>query len=262
MDSYEVLAGLAGVGGILLIILALVLIAFAVVYLIACWKLYKKAGKNGWECIVPVYSYLVLADIAGLEWWWGLLAIANVLVSFIGIDALSSVASIVSFLATLNIYYNIALRFNKNKGNAVCAGIFSGIFVLIFGFSKNEVYNANIPVSKYGLFGHPENNNNNNAYNPNGAAQYQAPVNNYNGYNQNGVVQPQQPVNNYNGYNQNGVVQPQQPINNYNGYNQNNVVQPQQPNNINQGSSFCTNCGTKLDKSTRFCTGCGKENIQ
>lgn len=228
MDSYEILAGLLGGLGILLIVTGIILFAFFIVYLIACWKLYKKAGKKGWECIIPVYSYLVLAEIAGLEWWWGLIAIANVLISFIGIDALSGIASIVSLLASINIYYNIALKFNKNKGTAVCAGVFSGIFVLIFGFSKNEVYNANIPVSKYGLFGHPENNYNNN------------------------------------GYNQNNFTQPQAPTNNYNGYGQNNGVSQQasfSPNNINQEYSFCKSCGTKIDKNSRFCPGCGRENI-
>ena len=163
---------LSGIGA-LLIILLILLFAFVVVIIIANWKMYKKAGKGGWECIVPVYGYWVLTEIAGLEWWWFLLAIVDSIVSILGIDNLSTVANLVSLFASFNIYYNIAIKFNKNKGTAVCAGIFSPIFVLIFGFSKSEVYDANIPVSKNGVFGTPEANfnNNNNGYAQNNTTQ-------------------------------------------------------------------------------------------
>lgn len=147
-------------------ILIILLIAFAIVTIIANWKIYKKAGKGGWECIVPIYGYWVLNEIAGLEWWWFLLTMIDDIVSLLGLDDLSAIANLVSLFANFNIYYNIAIKFNKNKSYAICAGIFSGIFTLIFGFSKNEVYNANIPVSKNGIFGTPKNNvnNNNNGY--------------------------------------------------------------------------------------------------
>ena len=47
---------------------------------------------------------------------------------------------------------NIAKKFNKSNGMAVLSGIFSFIFILIFGYSKNEVYDKNISVSKNGIF--------------------------------------------------------------------------------------------------------------
>lgn len=162
--DYDVLAGL----GTFFIILAIILIAFVIVATIANWKVYKKAGRNGWECIIPFYSYWVLTEIAGLEWWWFLLAIVDSIISILGFEDLSSLGNLVSLFASFNIYFNIARKFNKNKKISICAGIFSGIFVLIFGFSKNEVYNASIPVSKNGIFGTPNdsfnNNNNNNDY--------------------------------------------------------------------------------------------------
>ena len=156
--DYEILAGL----GTFFIILAIILIVFCIVEIIAIWKVYKKAGKNGWECIIPFYSYWVLTEIAGLEWWWFLLAVSDSIISLLGIEDLDTISNLVSLFASFNIYYNIAKKFNKNKKTAICAGIFSGIFVLIFGFSKNEVYNANIPVSKNGVFGTPNDSFNNN----------------------------------------------------------------------------------------------------
>lgn len=73
---------------------------------------------------------------------------------------MSTIANLVSLFAGFNCWYNIAKKFKKDTGVAVCAGIFSGIFVLIFGFSKNEVYDNSIPVSNNGVFPNTENENN------------------------------------------------------------------------------------------------------
>ena len=149
-------ASLLGGFSVLLIVLAIIVLAWVVVTIIALWKVYKKAGKNGWECIIPFYSYYVLTEIAAINWWWFLLAISDSIISIVDLEDLSSIATLVSLFARFNIYYNIAKKFNKSNCTAICAGIFSGIFILIFGFSKDAVYDMNIPVSKNGVFGTPE----------------------------------------------------------------------------------------------------------
>lgn len=141
-----------------LVIGGIILFTFIIILIVAMWKVYEKAGKEGWKSIIPIYSYFVLTEIAGIEWWWFLLAIADNIVSSLDIKSLESIANLISLFASFNIYYNIARKFNCNKKKAILAGIFPGIFVLIFGFSKKEVYNANIPVSKNGIFGTTEDN--------------------------------------------------------------------------------------------------------
>jgi len=39
------------------------------------WRIFIKAGKPGWACIVPVYSNLVLLEIVRKPWWWLLLTL-------------------------------------------------------------------------------------------------------------------------------------------------------------------------------------------
>ncbi len=49
------------------------------------WIIYLKAGKSGWEAIIPVYNIVVLLKIIGKPWWWILLLIIpilNVYISF------------------------------------------------------------------------------------------------------------------------------------------------------------------------------------
>ena len=139
------------------IIILFALIAFfvavgiIVLALIANWSLFKKAGRQGWESIVPFYSTWVLVEICGLNWWWFLLVMATNIVSFISAD-LATVASLVSIFAGFNCYYNLAKKFRKSDSVAVLAGIFSGIFIFIFAFSKNEIYYDEEMVSSNGVF--------------------------------------------------------------------------------------------------------------
>jgi hypothetical protein len=42
-----------------------------IIFLVACqWKIYTKAGKPGWACLVPIYGLLVYLEIIGKPWWW------------------------------------------------------------------------------------------------------------------------------------------------------------------------------------------------
>ncbi len=48
------------------------------------WRVYQKAGKPGWACLVPFYNFIVLLQMVGKqEWWvlWLFVPIANVVVT-------------------------------------------------------------------------------------------------------------------------------------------------------------------------------------
>jgi hypothetical protein len=61
--------GLLAVGGMMM----LVFMALAVVFLIALWKVFAKAGQPGWAVLIPFYNAYVLLKIAGRPGWWLLL---------------------------------------------------------------------------------------------------------------------------------------------------------------------------------------------
>lgn len=59
----------------LFILVAVLAVVGLVAYVIAAmWKVFQKAGKPGWACIVPFYSGWTQAEIGGKPGWWGLLA--------------------------------------------------------------------------------------------------------------------------------------------------------------------------------------------
>ena len=46
-----------------------------VVYVVAQWKIYEKAGQPGWAVLIPFYNIYILLKIVGKPGWWLLLII-------------------------------------------------------------------------------------------------------------------------------------------------------------------------------------------
>lgn len=140
--------------GIFAIIVILLLIALVVFYIIAEVKLFKKAGKAGWEAIVPFYNNWVYVEISGLEWYWFLLLIATTLASFLfgNNSAITSIASLATIFGSFVCNYNLAKKFHKEVSFAILMTIFPVVMVPLVAFSKDYVYDANVEVSKNGIF--------------------------------------------------------------------------------------------------------------
>lgn len=51
----------------------IVYLALIALMIVSMWKIYTKAGKPGWACIIPIYNIIVLLEIVGKPWWWLLL---------------------------------------------------------------------------------------------------------------------------------------------------------------------------------------------
>ncbi|HBL76732.1 MAG: hypothetical protein A2W90_23520 [Bacteroidetes bacterium GWF2_42_66] len=67
-------------------------LAIAILVIISTWKIYEKAGKPGWACIIPIYNFIVLLEIVGKPWWWLLLyliPIVNIVLAVWVINLLS-----------------------------------------------------------------------------------------------------------------------------------------------------------------------------
>ena len=157
MTENEMIGIILGAG----IFIILLVIALCIPVMIAEWKLFKKAGKHGWEIFIPFYSTWVLIEIAGLNWWYFLISIPGTILTAIEIENIGWLTTIASYFISFITYYNIA---KKMKQNEVLYGIL-GIFVpyvavLILGFSKSITFDNTIEVSPNGPFGTPKTNNN------------------------------------------------------------------------------------------------------
>jgi hypothetical protein len=53
--------------------IVVVYLAIIALMIVSMWKIFTKAGKPGWACLIPIYNILVLLEIIGKPWWWLLL---------------------------------------------------------------------------------------------------------------------------------------------------------------------------------------------
>ena len=100
------------------------LIVFLIIILMiaSMWKIFEKAGQEGWKAIIPFYNVWVLAEIVGKPGWFGLLMI----IPYVGV--------IISFY----IYYLLAKSFGKDVLFALGLVFLPFIFfpILAFGDAK------------------------------------------------------------------------------------------------------------------------------
>lgn len=133
-------AGLALFGG-LFIIYMLVCLAIVAVTIIGMWKVFTKAGKEGWKSLIPVYNMYTLCEIIGVSPWW-------ILIVFVG--GLVCIIPVIGWLAYMAaaIYFGIlvakstANAFGKDTAYAVGLYFLGPIFYCILGFGKAKYEGA------------------------------------------------------------------------------------------------------------------------
>ena len=222
----DVILGMPAGSIIVMWMILLLVIPVLIVYLVGLWKLFKKAGRNGWEAIIPFYNTWVLAEISGVAWWYALIIIlANLGIA--GDGVLSSIASLASLVANFFICYNLSKKFNKDVGTAILTFLFGIVMIPVMGFSKSYQYDGNVFVSENGPFGDPSNVNNRNQGNQ--------------GFNSNGYSSQ-----NYNSQSYNSQ-----------GYGFDNGVNGSDNGNVE--TRYCQYCGKQINAHAKYCGNCGSE---
>jgi len=109
--------------GLLVAMLVTVLVAWAIMA-VAGWKIFEKAGVEGWKALIPFYNNYLFLEIAGYNGWLMLLIF-------------------VPYVGSLVVAILMALGLAKNFGKSVLFAIFGllifsvvGYLMLAFGSDK------------------------------------------------------------------------------------------------------------------------------
>jgi len=152
MDLELIVGSFAG----LFLFLGIFVIGLVIFYIISLWKVFQKAGRNGWEAIIPFYNTWVLAEIAGVAWWYPLIIIIYGFDIF-GESDLSILLNIASLVANFFICYNLSKKFHKDTGFAVLLFFFAFVMMPIIAFSKEYQYDKDVEVNENGPIGENKN---------------------------------------------------------------------------------------------------------
>lgn len=118
-------AAAAGLGAGLILVILLITLIPSIVLIISLWKIFKKAGKNGWEAIVPVYNIVTLLKVVGI----------NPL--FILVSLIPFVGGIADLVLTIVAYIRLSQGFGKTGGFVAGLILLPIIFMPMLAFGKN-----------------------------------------------------------------------------------------------------------------------------
>lgn len=123
--------------GVMLFLLFL-FIPLLVFQIVCWWKIFEKAGVEGWKALIPVYDLWVLAEISGKPGWWGLF------ISLVGVVAwiplLGWAAAVAAVVMVVMISIELAKKFGKDPVFALLLIFLQvvGYAILAFGSAKYD----------------------------------------------------------------------------------------------------------------------------
>jgi hypothetical protein len=97
-------------------------LAFTILVIAACWKIFTKAGQPGWAAIIPIYNLYIWCKIVGRPAWWIIL----MLIPF------------VNFIICIILCIDLAKSFGKGAGFGIGLALLGIIFFPILGFGSAQ----------------------------------------------------------------------------------------------------------------------------
>ena len=110
-------------------LLFMLLISVAVIA--GFWKVFVKAGKPGWACLIPIYQTVVMLQIVGRPIWWLIL----LFIPF------------VNFVVLIIVSIDMAKSFGKGTGFGIGLAFLAPIFYPILGFGDARYLGPSAPQS-------------------------------------------------------------------------------------------------------------------
>jgi hypothetical protein len=101
---------------------ALISLVILVIAIAAYWKIFTKAGEEGWKSIIPIYNIVVLLKIVGRPWWWLLLMLIP----------------LVNFVVAIVVMNDLSKSFGHGVGFTLGLIFLSFIFYLILAFGSSQ----------------------------------------------------------------------------------------------------------------------------
>lgn len=108
----------ATTGGGAAVVFLVIAIIWAVLVLVAGWKMYEKAGQAGWVAIIPILSSFGLLKIVHRPLWWFILLLIP----------------LVNVIVLVVIMVDLARAFGRGIGMALLLVLLTPIGFLVLGF--------------------------------------------------------------------------------------------------------------------------------
>ncbi|MBQ3294077.1 hypothetical protein IJG96_03045 [Candidatus Saccharibacteria bacterium] len=131
------------------------MIAIYILFIVAWWKLFVKAGEKGWKSLIPIYNIYVYCRIIGINFWiyaFGIPVALSVITSIAAGGQVNAAqpSTLVTIRSVLTLVYAIffaiyeAIKlgdaFKKGTGFKVGLVLLPNIFLLILAFGSAKYH--------------------------------------------------------------------------------------------------------------------------
>ena len=108
-----------------------IIILFWLITIEAQWKIFKKAGRQGWESLIPIYNTIIFLQICQKPTWWFFLLLIP----------------IVNLIVAIIVLHGLSLTFGKTEGFTVGLIFLPFVFFPLLGLSTLK-YQADLVLSE------------------------------------------------------------------------------------------------------------------
>lgn len=123
--------------GYILLFIILIWLIFVVLKVIGKWKIFTKAGEEGWPALIPIYNEVVMCRIVGVNPYWVLIKWLSPLVAFLPVVG-SLAQMFIAIYYTILLYVSLSRSFGKSDSWVVGFIFLEPFFLLALGFGKSE----------------------------------------------------------------------------------------------------------------------------
>lgn len=102
------------------------------ILVIGLWKVFEKAGEDGWKALVPIYNFYILFKISGIAPLFLVQAICALLSSVIGFFSLGVL------VLAIYMWFCLAKAFGHGAGFGLGLCLLNPIFIMILGYGGSH----------------------------------------------------------------------------------------------------------------------------
>lgn len=119
-------------------------VTILVLYILGLWKIFRKAGEEGWKSIIPFYNTYTLFKISWkVKYFWIFLALAIITPISSFVPFLPIVLAIAALVINIRQNYFLARSFKKGLGFTIGLVLLTPFFYTILAFSSSTRYHGN-----------------------------------------------------------------------------------------------------------------------
>ena len=143
--DWSSLINMEGAEAFLIVMLGITIIVWlinSIFSVIGRWKMFKKAGKEGWPAFIPIYNTVVLCEVTGVNPWWILIIIIARIISsaLLGIGLL--LGALVTIYFKIILYVSTARSYGKDDSWAVGLYFLKPFFFFALGVGGSTYQGA------------------------------------------------------------------------------------------------------------------------